>query len=71
MATTTKRGGRVKVQRLKVPGRRVGRPPEIPGRPRSSTLRVRLTADERAELWMRAEAAGLDVSEFVRRLLAN
>ena len=49
-------------------GRPIGRPPAA-GERRASELRVRVTAGELGELRERATAAGLGVSEFVRRLL--
>ena len=48
--------------------RPVGRPPAA-GERRACELSVRVTAGELGELRERATAAGLGVSEFVRRLL--
>ena len=50
---------------------RGGRPPLPAGEARSKLLRVRMRDDEHAQLEQDARAAGLSVSEYVRRAIVG
>lgn len=53
---------------MTAPPRRVGRPTS-PDTRMAATLRLRMSARERADLEARAAAAGVDVPAYVRMLL--